>query len=113
MRIPDPDYERGRLIKLTSAGRRIADEVFGLTTHAFGPLGAAIAKCDKRTREQGGQFLDSILAELNGSESEETARPRRGPRTVGNSCIFDRSMAVRGGRNWFIEFHLSKTWREG
>lgn len=78
-RIPDPDYERGKLIKLTSAGRRIADEVFDISARSFGSFGAAIAKCDKRTREQGIQFLDFILAELNGAESEESTKRRRSP----------------------------------
>lgn len=84
-RIPDPGYQRGKLIKLTPAGKRIADEVFDITTQSFGSLGGAIAKCDKRTREQGVKFLDFILAELNGSESQETTIVRRGrPRSGAN-----------------------------
>lgn len=77
-RIPDPDYQRGKLIKLTPAGKRIANEVFDLATHSFGSLGVAIAKCDRETREQGVKFLDFLLAELTGSESQETAKVRKG-----------------------------------
>jgi DNA-binding MarR family transcriptional regulator len=76
-RLPDPDYQRGFLIRLTRRGVKVADAAIEAICSNGTTIGAAIAALSDQERQAGLRFLQRLLDafEEAGADSSEEPTP--------------------------------------